>query len=178
MGTCTTRVASDVSSMKRAVSFSRWASASGASASAAAAGSATAASRGPRPGRLRHEPQRLRRDEEERVVVRRERERGDGAPAQQPARVARRVERAQPQQGRQRAEQHEQRVGARLLAEPDEKRVERDQRGGGERRAVAAEPLGKRPRDTGSSAVPSSAGSERSPASPVPKTCAQVHASR
>ena len=133
--------------MNEAVSFARWPRASGASArrpmpSGAIAGGAGA--RISRPGQ--HEPQRLGTDEEDRVVVRRDRERGHDPPGGGAA-GPRLLERAQPQQRRERGERDEQRVRAGLLAEPHEQRVDGDDRRRHEPRALAADPASERPHD-------------------------------
>ena len=77
------------------------------------------------------EPERLRNHDEEREVVRAQRQHGGDRPAGEVPRRAL-LERAQEREDRQPREQDQQCVRAPLLRVPDEQRVERDQPGGDE----------------------------------------------
>ena len=92
------------------------------------------------------------------------------------SRPAAAAQRADEVQQRDRAEQGKQRVGPGLLGVPEQHRVDRDQRRGGEPGAAAAQLVPIR-KATGTVATPARAESERRPNSPVPVNWVQSQAS-
>jgi hypothetical protein len=91
------------------------------------------------------QPERLRRDQEDGEVVRRDRDRGEDRPRGEPPAAA--AQGMPEREDRRRAGEGEQRVGAGLLRVPDQERVRGDERGGGEARAARDERRARAVRD-------------------------------